>query len=112
MGIHIAVGEKDAIFVIAADAGGVGGHGQVDDSGESGPLDMKSPAKIRWSVWASYWTSDKRLTTATCRISTLLVQLLELVDCKRVLTFIMTPMNIANNDQPVPIVFLRDQSLI
>ncbi len=31
--VHIAIGKEDAIFMVAADAGGVGGHGKVDDSG-------------------------------------------------------------------------------
>ena len=36
-------------------------------AGEEGPLEIRSPAKMRWSVRASYWTSARRLTTAVAR---------------------------------------------
>ncbi len=34
--VHIAIGKQDAVFMIAADAGSVGGHGEIDDGGRGG----------------------------------------------------------------------------
>ena len=36
MRVHVAVGKQDTVFVIAADTGSMGGHGEIDDGGRGG----------------------------------------------------------------------------
>ena len=104
VGVHIPVGKQDAVFVIAAHTGSLGGHGEIDDGGRGG-------------AFGDEVASEDQMVSACFKLD-FGQKLQYCVECVSrfnsvakqgyvLLTFIMTSMYIPDNNQPIPIMLSR-----